>query len=179
MGFCHQGTARPRVAGGGDGLQTWKIAANILNKQSRTADNGWSSSFVFVRWIKESTQACCEGTSEFDGFFRTILASENGRDFGHGILGIDRAGSQKSSGSELEDYNLERFFTDRRCDVLDRKRLSRDTDQWRALVNTVIDLPVSWKQRISWLAEWLLPSQKGLCSMELVRYNVQNRSCTC
>jgi hypothetical protein len=36
----HQGTARPHVADGGDGLQMWKIAANILNKQSRTADNG-------------------------------------------------------------------------------------------------------------------------------------------
>jgi hypothetical protein len=32
------------VADGGDGLQIWKVAANILNKQSRTADKGWSSS---------------------------------------------------------------------------------------------------------------------------------------
>jgi hypothetical protein len=30
----------PRVAGGGDGLQVWRVAANILNKQSRTADKG-------------------------------------------------------------------------------------------------------------------------------------------
>jgi hypothetical protein len=36
--------ARPRVADRGDGLQIWKVAANILNKQSRTADSGWSSS---------------------------------------------------------------------------------------------------------------------------------------
>jgi hypothetical protein len=28
-----------------NGLQIWKVAANILNKQSRTADKGWSSSF--------------------------------------------------------------------------------------------------------------------------------------
>jgi hypothetical protein len=33
-----------RVADG-DGLQTWKVAANILNKQSRTADKGWTSNF--------------------------------------------------------------------------------------------------------------------------------------
>jgi hypothetical protein len=26
-----------------DGLHIWGVAANILNKQSRTADNGWSS----------------------------------------------------------------------------------------------------------------------------------------
>jgi hypothetical protein len=36
--------ARPRVADRGDGLQIWRVAANILNKQSRTADSGWSSS---------------------------------------------------------------------------------------------------------------------------------------
>jgi hypothetical protein len=40
----HYGMARPRVADRGDGLQVWRVAANILNKQSRTADSGWSSS---------------------------------------------------------------------------------------------------------------------------------------
>jgi hypothetical protein len=34
----------PQVVGGGDGLQIWRVAANILTKQSRTADRGWSSS---------------------------------------------------------------------------------------------------------------------------------------
>jgi hypothetical protein len=32
-----------QVANRGDGLQVWRVAANILNKQSRTADKGWSS----------------------------------------------------------------------------------------------------------------------------------------
>jgi hypothetical protein len=41
--------ARPQVADGGDGLQIWRVAANILNKQSRTADRGWSSSLGFGR----------------------------------------------------------------------------------------------------------------------------------
>jgi hypothetical protein len=36
--------ARPQVANGGDGLQIWKVAANILNKHSRTTKKGWSSS---------------------------------------------------------------------------------------------------------------------------------------
>jgi hypothetical protein len=36
---CHHGIARPRVADGKDGLQIWRIYANILNNQSRTADN--------------------------------------------------------------------------------------------------------------------------------------------
>jgi hypothetical protein len=41
---CHHGKARPPVADGGESLQIWRVAANILNKQSRTADKGWSSS---------------------------------------------------------------------------------------------------------------------------------------
>jgi hypothetical protein len=40
---CHHGTARPQVADGGDGLQIWRAAANVLNKHSWTADKGWSS----------------------------------------------------------------------------------------------------------------------------------------
>jgi hypothetical protein len=41
---CNHGMARPQVTDGGDGLQIWRVPANILNKQSRTADKGWSSS---------------------------------------------------------------------------------------------------------------------------------------
>jgi hypothetical protein len=41
---CHHGMARLQVADGGKGLQIWRVAANILNKQSRTADKGWPSS---------------------------------------------------------------------------------------------------------------------------------------
>jgi hypothetical protein len=33
--------ARPRVVDGGIGLQMWRVYANILDKQSRTADKGW------------------------------------------------------------------------------------------------------------------------------------------
>jgi hypothetical protein len=39
----------PQVADGGDGLQIWRVAVNILNKQSCTADRGWSSSLGFGR----------------------------------------------------------------------------------------------------------------------------------
>jgi hypothetical protein len=41
---CHHGMACPQVADAGDALQVWRVAANILNKQSQTADKGWSSS---------------------------------------------------------------------------------------------------------------------------------------
>jgi hypothetical protein len=46
---CHRSMARPRVADRGDGLQIWRVAADILNKQSRTADSGWSFSLGIGR----------------------------------------------------------------------------------------------------------------------------------
>jgi hypothetical protein len=42
VGSFHHGMSHPRVADGGCDLQIWRVAANILNKQSRTADKGWS-----------------------------------------------------------------------------------------------------------------------------------------
>jgi hypothetical protein len=47
--------ARPQVADGGDGLQIWRVAANILNKQSRTDDKGWSSSLGIGRGANNSS----------------------------------------------------------------------------------------------------------------------------
>jgi hypothetical protein len=44
MWVRHHSMASPRVVAGGDGLQTWRVAAKILKKQSQTADKGWSSS---------------------------------------------------------------------------------------------------------------------------------------
>jgi hypothetical protein len=41
---CHHSMVCPQVANGGDGLQIWKVTVNILNKQSRTANRGQSSS---------------------------------------------------------------------------------------------------------------------------------------
>jgi hypothetical protein len=40
---CHHGKARPEVSDG-EGFQIQILGANISNKQSRTADNGWFSS---------------------------------------------------------------------------------------------------------------------------------------
>jgi hypothetical protein len=46
---CHHGMGRPWVAARGDGRQIWMLAANILTKQSRTAERGWSSSLGVAR----------------------------------------------------------------------------------------------------------------------------------
>jgi hypothetical protein len=35
---CHHGMVRPQVADGGNGLQIWRVAVNIMNKQSRATD---------------------------------------------------------------------------------------------------------------------------------------------
>jgi hypothetical protein len=51
---CHHGMARPQVADRGDGLQIWRVAANILNKGSRTADSRWSSSLGVGRWANNT-----------------------------------------------------------------------------------------------------------------------------
>jgi hypothetical protein len=47
---CHHAITRPVVADRGDGFQVQRVAANILNKQSQTADSGWSSCLGVGRW---------------------------------------------------------------------------------------------------------------------------------
>jgi hypothetical protein len=48
-GTCHHSMARPQVADGRDGLQIWRVAANVLNKQSLTVEKGWSFSLEVGR----------------------------------------------------------------------------------------------------------------------------------
>jgi hypothetical protein len=52
---CHHGVVHPWVVDGGDGLQIWRVAANILNKQLWTADKGCSSSLGVGRWANNSS----------------------------------------------------------------------------------------------------------------------------
>jgi hypothetical protein len=52
---CHHGRARSQVVEGGDGLQIWRVAANILNKQYRTADKGRFSSLGAWRGVDNSS----------------------------------------------------------------------------------------------------------------------------
>jgi hypothetical protein len=48
-GSLSRGMARLRVADGRDGLQMWRVAANVLNKQWRTADKGGPALWVWAR----------------------------------------------------------------------------------------------------------------------------------
>jgi hypothetical protein len=52
---CHHVMVRPQVVDGGDVLQVWKEAANILHRQSQTADQGWSSSLGVGRGAHNSS----------------------------------------------------------------------------------------------------------------------------
>jgi hypothetical protein len=51
------------------------------------------------------------------------------------------------------------------CDSI---QLPQDRDQWKALVITALNLGFHKTLEISSLAEQLLNSQEGLCSVELV-----------
>jgi hypothetical protein len=55
---CHLDMGRRQVADRGDGLHMWRVVANIVNKQLRTADSGWSSGLglvlLFVRVAAQS-----------------------------------------------------------------------------------------------------------------------------
>jgi hypothetical protein len=45
-GSHHHGMVCSWVAEGGDNLHIWRVIANILNKESCTANKGWSSSML-------------------------------------------------------------------------------------------------------------------------------------
>jgi hypothetical protein len=47
--------ARPQVTDRGDGRQIWRVAANMLNKQSGTAEKDWSSNLGVEHWAKNAT----------------------------------------------------------------------------------------------------------------------------
>jgi hypothetical protein len=59
-------------------------------------------------------------------------------------------------------------------DGADWIKLAQDRDQWWALENTVMNFRFHKRRGISWLAETLLASQDGLCSMELVASYAQS-----
>jgi hypothetical protein len=76
---CHHGKARPRLADRGDGLQIWRVAANVLNKQSRTADSGWSSSLGVwrggIKTLPRKTQYVLRNTTHSLGSERAVVSA--------------------------------------------------------------------------------------------------------
>jgi hypothetical protein len=76
---------RPRVADGGDGLHTWRVATNILNKQSRTTSKGWGppawglgEGLITPRPKNPACHEMLHRVSDLDGFFGRTEATTNG-----------------------------------------------------------------------------------------------------
>ena len=51
VGPCFHSTARPQVADRGYGLQKWRVAANLWNNQSWTADRGGPPAWGLVEGL--------------------------------------------------------------------------------------------------------------------------------
>jgi hypothetical protein len=85
---------RHQVEDGGNGFQTWRVAANTLNKQSRTAGNGSSSRLgvghranKFTHYKNRTLQNVAQA-SDWDGFmkrFRKKLINTTVLSFKHSL----------------------------------------------------------------------------------------------
>jgi hypothetical protein len=53
-GLSHLGMTHGWVVFVGYGFQIWRVAVNILNKKSQTADKGWSTSLGNGRGVNNS-----------------------------------------------------------------------------------------------------------------------------
>jgi hypothetical protein len=112
---CHHVMARLQVADGGDGLQIRTVAANKLNKQSRTADKGWSSSMGVGRGtnnlltIKKFIFAKCFKVSRTwtDSLVRPKHWRKDMRFGTWNVRSLCRVGAIKSVVGELEKYKLD------------------------------------------------------------------------
>jgi hypothetical protein len=69
------------------GLQIWRIAVNILNKQTCTADKRWSSSFGVRRGAKNSSPSKEELVTKLHRVSDLVGSSEHGNEPSGSIKG--------------------------------------------------------------------------------------------
>jgi hypothetical protein len=82
---CHHGIACAQTADG-SGLRMYRVAPNILNKQSRTADKEWFPSLGFGKGLNISQRKRPVGlcykvlhrSSDLDGFFELRIRTGGG-----------------------------------------------------------------------------------------------------
>jgi hypothetical protein len=106
--------ARPQVATGGDRLQIWTVAVNTLNKQSRTADRGWSSSLVVRRGAsnhhRKTPDLLCNVLKSLGPgriLWKNDPNAEKWMRFGtRNVRSLCRIGSLKTAARELGKYKL-------------------------------------------------------------------------
>jgi hypothetical protein len=124
--------ARPQVTDGGEGLQIWRVAANILNKQSRTADKGWPSNLGVGRGL----------TPPHRKKRNTLRNVTKGLGIGRILWHDLRHGKWLGRPRRRWEDNIKMDFWEIGFGDVDWIHWAQDRDRWRALVNTVMNLLV-------------------------------------
>jgi hypothetical protein len=76
VGFSYDDTAGPRIADGAEDLQMWRVAENALNKQSLTADKGWSVRFgKYRREYKSFSHRDSQVTTSWNSITHGLMKS--------------------------------------------------------------------------------------------------------
>jgi hypothetical protein len=104
-----------RVGDGADGLQIWRGDANVLNKQSRTAEGGWSSSLEVRRGLTtrhRKNSNLLRNTTQSLGpvwiLWQRDPNTEKQMSFGtRNVRNFYRIGSLKTVARELGKYKLD------------------------------------------------------------------------
>jgi hypothetical protein len=111
-GPCHHGMAHPRVADGGYGLQILRAAANVLNKQSGTAEYDWIWSLggdweLFTSKDQHVTK-CYTWLRAGNGLLERYRQRKTDMNYGTwNVRSVYRAGSLTTVASELAKCNLD------------------------------------------------------------------------
>jgi hypothetical protein len=123
MDPCPRGMGCTQAAGGGDSLQIMRVTAYRLNKQSRTANKRWSATWVLGEGLttphrkKRTCNEILQRCSDFDAYLAMTWATETGHNMG----------------MDLREMGLE---------GVDCINLAQDRDQWRTLVDAVMNFRV-------------------------------------
>ena len=125
----------------------WRVAANKLNKQSRTADEGWSSSLGVGRGANNASPPretpCYEIPTRRD-------ASSGDKTIRHRVL-VGKPEGKRPLGRPRRRWedNIKMDLQEMGGDCEDWIELAQDRDKWRALVSTVMNLRVPKMRGIS------------------------------
>jgi hypothetical protein len=139
-----------RVADGGDGLQLWRIATNIMNTQSHTANKKCSSSLG--DWVRGLTiphrETVMNTQKKITGEVRNACEI---------LVGKYEGKRTRGRPSRRWDDNIRTRLTEIGWKDVDWIHLAQDKDQWLDLVNTVMNLRVLYKAG-NFLTSWVTVS---------------------